>query len=165
VKPQALPWVAAFEPLWSAPGSVVSQTFAFMAVAEAELEQATRRHPLKRAAVSALFKYLVPDGLLRGKSTELYRAHVQELVERALAGQDVVPPTDAEVLGFLSELSLKAPFGSQPAALMFELVFKRGLMSKYLAPDYEFREPWEGASQELRDELGRRLPSIRKGVA
>lgn len=51
----------------------------------------------------------------------LYRAHCAELVERIATGGDVLPLTRAEVLGLLSEASLRHPLSHRDAVLMESL--------------------------------------------
>jgi len=64
---------------------------------------------------------------LRGYSDDLYRAHVRELLARALAGEDMRPGTYAEMLGSLSNASLKSPLHSSGLFVMehcFEMCFQ-----------------------------------------
>ena len=129
---------------------LVSGTFRRMEIVEEEIARAK----LDRATGHRAFGILVPPVSLRNKDDRLYRAHARELIERTASGESAVLATKAEVLAALSELSLTAPPNQQHAALM-ETLFAE-VMGKKIDGE-PIREPFEGASGELFEQLRRRF--------
>lgn len=67
--------------------NVVTFAFQAMGIAEEEIAAGKKRASKSRhTAIDAVFGSACPSPLLRGKSLELYRAHVRELVQRAEKG-------------------------------------------------------------------------------
>lgn len=91
-------------------GDRVMNVFALMGLAEEEIAAAKDRYPQATELVYDAFRYLAPSPLLRPYPPgDLYRGHCREIIARLVAGQDLRPATDAELLGVFSETSLDAP--------------------------------------------------------
>jgi len=135
--------------------SNVWNLFGLMKIAEGEIHAAVHLSPRRSAELNAVFGVACPSPGLRGKSEELYRHHVRELIARAYDdNQDMRPGTKAEVLAALSDASLVAPPGQQIGALMEELCAEMG----FAPPDGEpIKPPWPTASAELLHEARRKL--------
>jgi hypothetical protein len=141
--------------------------FDLMAVAEEEIDAASKRHPGRERMLSAAFGLLCPPAGMSKLDPKLYRAHARELCERVAAFDG--PPenhrplalgTKAEVLMVLSELSLKAPPSQQYAAL-YELLFAEIFGAAAVPAGEPVREPWPKASTELLGTMQRRLGKAR----
>lgn len=139
----------------------IASVFARMGIAEDEIAAAKKRWPKNAKRIHTAFKWCCPSELLRDKTDELYKVHVQEIIERVASGKDPVPLTRAEVLAALSNASLAAPLGSRSEALMTELFNELGLGSVEPA-----REPWKGSNAELFAEMRctTRLPNPRRDI-
>lgn len=106
-------------------GSAFERVFTCLAVAEDELAKADGPVP------DGLFKVLRPTPLFEGKTLDVYRSHVRELIARGVALQkgqkaDLSAATRAEVLLYLSGASLVAPLNRGGLMLyhhLFEEVF------------------------------------------
>jgi hypothetical protein len=135
---------------------VVSETFDRMEVAEEEIASAKRRYKRIAHRINRAFKILWPTPGLRMFSTELYRAHARELIERVARNEDTRPGTKAEVLAMMSRTSLDAPLNNLGMAMTMRLF--RDLYPQLEHPDLaDHREPWEGASDEQLAECRRKL--------
>lgn len=142
-------------------GPVIDRTFDRMGIAEEEISAGKARHPRRAKRIDAVFRKLMPTQPLREKSDDVYRAHARELVERAALGEDLVPPTSAELLCVVLDASLKAPLdstGLAAAERLFRAVFPERYESVVEEPT---PEPWKGAVDELLDGLRRRFPASR----
>lgn len=127
--------------------SVIRSTFAAIDIAEEELKAAK----LPKADDRALFSALIPTELLRGKSAELYRAHVRELIGRTRKRQSLEEATDAELLCVMLWTAGSAPLtraGQLIAEHLFERVFPD--KAKELLADGRERQSWP---RQLEDEL------------
>lgn len=136
--------------------SNVWNLFELMRICEDEIAKYIKNSPLLTKELNAVFGVACPTPGLRGKSEELYRHHVLELISRAYDGNqaDMRPGTKAEVLAALSDGSLIAPPGQQWSALMEELCAEMG----FAPPDGEpTKPPWPTASADLLFEARRKL--------
>ncbi len=126
----------------------VRDAFDCMGVAEEEMAAAK--------ADGTLFAALVPTAPLLGKSLDLYRAHARELVQRAAAGAELEPATEAELLSVMLETALTAPLKREGQALaehLFARVFPAGAAG--VVGEVE-REKWPGQVAEDLAALRRR---------
>lgn len=133
----------------------VKVSFGLMAIAEEAIEEAIARHPAHRGPLHDGFRYLcwVGEGVPPEK---VYRHHIEEILERLAAGEDMDPATDAEVLMALHLTSLKAPLSQQGDALycrLYESVVQPLSRLGYVCTP----EPWPGAAGELDMVYRRRL--------
>ena len=138
-------------------GAIASNVFRLCGVAEEMIAGAKKAHPQHVAEVDSVFKAACPSAVLRGKHDTLYKAHIAELIQRAVKGESPKPPTDAEMLAALSDLSLKAPPG--PATQhVFEVLFFKIYPEKRKEFEHDFvREPYAGSRDEVLRELRRKL--------
>jgi len=133
--------------------AAIVSIFSAIEVAEEEIAAFRRQHPEKDRELWNSFMALKITPPLREKSLRLYRAHCRELLERVVAGQDLRPGTNAEILAVLSNASLVAPLTHQAAVLAFRLAdellgWREGV---------EYNEPWPGAADELAAVLRHKL--------
>lgn len=135
----------------------IVQSLDCMEVAEQEIARAQAEHPEHAATLRRVFGVAMPGNLATYGQT-LYRAHVRELLDRVVDGFPFDLGTDAEVLDVLSTASLRAPLGSQAAAL-FERLFARMFPAEAatVLDGGPRAEPWQGASSELASEIKRKL--------
>lgn len=98
----------------------VARAFRFMAIAEEEMRDAMRRYPLQQRVVWNCFMVLMP-GRLIDYGEQLYRAHCQELLDRAVDDQDLRPGTRAEVLAAISTATLRSRLTSDVEHLALNL--------------------------------------------
>ena len=136
--------------------SNVWNLFELMRICEEEIVLSIAQWPMMKEQINAVFGVACPQPGLRGKSEELYRHHVRELLDRAAnnLNPDMRPGTKAEVLAELSDGSLIAPPGQQWSALMEELCAEMG----FAPPDGEpTKPPWPTASAEMLHEARRKL--------
>lgn len=123
----------------------IRHAFDCMEVCEREIKRAR----LTKERGSEVFRNACPTNPLRGKSTDLYRAHVRELIARAKRGADLRPATDAELLALFCDTSLTAPLhrNAQAAA---ELLWSRVFPTGQMLPDGATPESWpNGARDEI----------------
>lgn len=134
-------------------GSRALGAFERMGIAEAELERfGGREHEPQ-----GIFLALAPTPALDGAPARLYRAHVRELVERAIAGVDLRPGTDAEILCSYLEASLRAPLNGEAAAVAERLFAS---VAPELAAELfgdPFREAWPGQVDDTIADFRRRF--------
>lgn len=130
----------------------IGTAFDLMGVAEEEIAVAMKRWSRARKRINASFRILYPGDLVRYRE-EMYRKHVQELLERVARGQDTTAPTGVEMLAALSQMSLIAPPGPAQAGLMVRL-FQRLFPG---VDDGSCSEPYPGAIDEVYRVLARRL--------
>lgn len=121
-----------------------------MGIAEEEIAKAKKLYPRKAKRIHTAFKVLCPSAALKGFSVELYRAHVQELIERVARKEDTRPGTKAEILACMSTTSAAAPFNQMGFALAMRL-FKD--LYPQVKHDELPAEPWQGACDEKLNEL------------
>jgi hypothetical protein len=138
--------------------------FDCMRVAEEEIAAAIKKDNKRRGAIDETFKHACVTQPLRLKrSLTLYRAHVRELIARMVAGEDVRPGTKAEVLATLSEVSFAAPLPQQPYALfirLFSEIYPQH-MKAIGNPEWKKIEAWPGSTDQLLNDLTRKLRSER----
>lgn len=142
-------------------GSVVSEVFRCMEVAEEEIETTGLTAEQRREA----FGILVPSGPLRGKAVEVYRAHVREILGRLARGEDLKPGTDAECLCACLYAAGDAPLRQEGQAVT-EWLFARVFPERAAAVIGEdrARERWDGQVLEDVAQLRRRLAVERKAA-
>jgi len=103
----------------------IGRAFALMEACEEEIAAAKKRHRRRAAAIDKVFGVSAPTTPVVGKGEELYRAHVREMIERAVAGTPAVDATDAELIGALCDMSQIAPLNSVAGQLYERLFLKR----------------------------------------
>ena len=98
--------------------------FDLMGIAEEEIEAAQKRfhEPVGKGdgPIWNSFNLLVPTESVM--TEKLYRAHVQELLDRVGDGEDTRPATKAEMLGVLAIMSQEAPLPPSATGLYFKLM-------------------------------------------
>jgi hypothetical protein len=139
---QVLREVFALPDQWRAVGAV----FEYITQADHILRKACERWPEHAQRLNASFKLLQPPTFMRGRVPEVYKAHVAELLERVVKGQDTRPGTDAEVLCAMLDNSLVAPPTDDMARLV-EVLFQRVMPGK-LEPG-RVHEAWPGQHAEV----------------
>jgi hypothetical protein len=133
----------------------MAEVFRRIKIADEAIKAFAKRSPFHESALDRSFLALrwqlpgtVPD--------RVYRAHVEELLQRVIAGESLVEGTRAEVMFALSGTTLIAALGQQAAALYKQLFSEIwGADSSFTQP--VSREPWPGALNELLHELRRRV--------
>jgi hypothetical protein len=86
--------------------------------AEDEITSAQERHPQASADLWHSFRLLIPTH--DTMSTEfVYRAHVRELLDRVVKGEDTRPGTWAEIVGVCRDVSVKIPMHGALGGLFF----------------------------------------------
>lgn len=138
----------------------IANTFRMMEVAEDEITKATKRWPDQAAAIWDSFRFMMPTDGLRSRGDNLYRAHCQELLERIATGLDLRPPTKAEKLGALSEVSYRFPLNND-LAFVYTRLFVDLFGEKDFLPEWalssEIQQSYPGRRQEIEAELNRKL--------
>jgi len=86
--------------------------FDLVAIAEEEIAAAIQRYPQQAVALWDQFKMLSPSAALSRLTSQVYRAHCRELLERVAAGEDTRPATLAEILVTVSDESLAYAFNA-----------------------------------------------------
>lgn len=140
------------------PGEV-GRMFEAMEIAEVEIA----RGGLTKVEGSRVFGVACPNPPIRGKSLELYRAHVKELIARVKVGADLRPATDAELLAVFSDTSLIAPMGQNGAAA-FEALWARVFPKAKIEGQSAGREQWAGAVAEVIETARRKYTVAERGV-
>lgn len=135
-------------------GSAVSRLFELMAVAEEEAARAGRPDA---------FAILCPTPVLRGKSVEVYRAHVRELLGRLQRGDDLEPGTDAECLCAALYAGGDAPLRQEGQAVAEWLCARVFPVQAAEIGCGRMPERWEGQVLEDVAQLRRRLAARRVG--
>jgi hypothetical protein len=103
---------------------VISRTWKQLEIAERLISSKKRKHPDKAGDLDKAFMKLIPPEILRGKHSKLYEHHVNELLERVIAGvtdYEFSYGTKAEALCVLSSTSLQAPLAQDYSALINKL--------------------------------------------
>lgn len=100
--------------------------FRCMEIAEEEIAFARARHPVSQKEINSAFRFLCPPDTLRHVSSEVYRHHCRELLERVTRKADMRLGTDAECLCALSEASMAA-LPNRNASLLYWRLFTRVL--------------------------------------
>jgi len=96
-----------------------ASTFDDMHTAQDIIAEEQTAHPDQADAIWNTFHLLRRSEPLRGKNP-LYRAHCHEIINRAAINPHILStqlPTVAEIVGFLSDVSLKVPLTHDQAAL------------------------------------------------
>lgn len=102
--------------------SALMYTFRRMDIAEEEIRDAKAEYPLLAECIDKTFRYLCPTPPLLHVSDDVYRFHCREVIDRIIENDEIEKATKAEVLGMLSEASLKAPL-THTATLLYEQLF------------------------------------------
>lgn len=132
----------------------VLSLFDMMSEAELLITQAKQRWPEREALLHGSFKLLCPTDPLRDKVVDVYRVHVNELLERVVSGADTRPATLAEVLCATLDGSLKAPFNSAYGAFA-EVLFQKVMPGRLdMVPAHE---QWPQQHAEFLHEARRTL--------
>jgi hypothetical protein len=104
-------------------GPDVTNIFRLMSLAEEEIAAAIERDPLNELEINDAFCLMCPRMVLfGGRTPELYRHHIRELIARHVAGEDTRPGTKAEVLATLSHTSLISNLIPAAHVLMEQLI-------------------------------------------
>ena len=151
------------DPTWH----VIANVFAEVAWVEEEIAAAKARWPEHAAHIDRLFGLRLYCAVLPGHWAEpLARIHIRELAHRVVEGKDLRPPTRAEMLYVLSDLSQEAPF--RPAAfVLFARLFREAFPEQAdqvlgdVLPAYEHTVQ-EDDVQALQGELMRKLYQPRR---
>jgi len=124
-------------------GENIASLFRLMGIAEEEIAEAIKRHPLEAIQINRAFSVLCPRmNLFAHKTQELYRHHAREILERVRSGEDTRPGTKAEVLAALAESSFASVLNESAHVLADRLMAD-------IFPEYQQPEGW--APQEWMD--------------
>jgi hypothetical protein len=136
--------------------SALESVFHLIEIAEEMIKEYVKRYPSHASRLNQAFMALQWH-LESPVRDELYRAHSMELLQRVVDGKGLEEGTRAEVLIALSGGSVRGPLVPQYAAL-FEKLFLE-IFGPDALPGSEplLHEPWQGASEELLNELRRRI--------
>lgn len=137
--------------------SLIGRTFARMEIAEDEIARAKERHPTAAARLDRAFGILCPTAPINDKSTDVYRAHVAELLDRVARDEDTTLATRAEVLCLLLDTSLKAPLRPEAQACAERLF--AGVTGEPAPGPGATAEPWPQAAAEVLADCARKLRS------
>lgn len=141
--------------------SVIRGLFDCMKIAEQEIEHAMDHHEKYEDEINDSFRYMQPTEPLRGKSDELYRLHVREIINRII-GRNQLPinkGTDAELLGAFSEITQSAPI-QRDAIAAYNKLFQKRFPNKDV-PEMNVMESYEGRSDEIISEMRDKLATQR----
>lgn len=100
----------------------IMYTFRRMDIAEEEIRNAKIQQPELAERIDTAFRHLCPTPPLLHVSDKVYRLHCREIIDRMVKKHDLETATKAEILGMLSETSLKAPL-NETATLLYEKLF------------------------------------------
>lgn len=139
--------------------SAVGTAFDLMGIAEEEIAAEIDRltDDAARDRVWNSFSALQPSDGMSGQSHSVYRAHAREIVKRAGRDESLVEPTNAELLTFLSESSLRAPLKNDSGVLyhhVFERIFPD---ADVVVPGDEQYESYPNAAAEIEADIRRAL--------
>ena len=137
--------------------NTLARVFRCQAIAEEEITAAKKRN--KKANFDGHFMALKPPASFIGKSDDLYRHHVRELLERVAkvaSRNPLSPATKAEVLAKLMDESLIAPPSSQYVALAPAL-FREVFPNSGIDLGVDDGQPWPTSNEELLADLRKRL--------
>lgn len=124
--------------------------FALMDDVEVMIAEYQRKHPAKKAELWDAFKTVMPTHNMTMYRKELFLAHCEELLDRIVAGEDLRPATNAEILAVFVRVSAAAPFHGN-AAYAYYVTFAK----VFGEPDWgvELRENYDGASHHILHEV------------
>ena len=142
-----------------AAGNVLLDLFECIGKAEEIIAQMMAEYPDHRDEIWKSFSILRTTEPLRGKSMGLYEHHCRELIWRVINNEDVKLATDAELAGFLSDLSCKAPLNIDCVHVFHDL-FQRIFPDKNIGSDNP--ESYAGAGDEIKYRLRRKLKQDRE---
>lgn len=106
----------------------LATAFTAMAIADEEIDRATREHPADADLLYHAFALLVPTHSLMATG-HLLRAHCRELLRRVVNEEDTRPGTAAEVCCACHDISLVTPVSSPAAGLYVRMWTAAGLPS------------------------------------
>ena len=141
------------------------KVFDCIGIAEEEITaamEATTDLELKER-FNASFKHLLPTEPLSSVSTEVYRSHAREILDRVEKEEDVRPGTNAEVLAVLVEASQRSPLNQTGFLLycrLFREVMPQANEIHHTSP-YEGQDYHEQVANDLLDHSRRKLWSLR----
>ena len=141
---------------------IVANAFKHMKIAEEEIEAAKQRYPNKAAQLHNSFKLLCPPETFASFTSELYRAHAKELLQRIARGKDLSLATRAELCIALSEASFLAPLRND-FYCFYSQCFRAVFPKKYgeIFKGWPSRPSFKGALKELKHKLQRKFQSKR----
>ena len=130
----------------------IENAFRRMAIAEDEISRGQQRHPNHSDKIFAMFRHLCPTPMLRHVPDEVFRAHCRELIERVANDEDIQPGTNAELLAFLSKLSLESAL-DRVHFLLYQQLFHELLPSQAaaLGSDGQLQPPSEQETRQMND--------------
>lgn len=142
----------------------LAQTCNRMAIAELEIEAATKRTEdmKEKERIWNSFKILCPNSLFNGADDEVYKAHCRELIARAANAADTRPGTKAEALMVLSHTSLVAPPTRDASALYTQLfieIFGEEVYRTKINSSDSWKSDLSGSHKDATNEL---LNTIRR---
>jgi hypothetical protein len=133
-----------------------AMTFNRIEIATETIKRFVEAYPGHASALNRAFMSLrweipgpVPD--------ELYRAHAEELLQRVLEHESLEVGTRAEALIALSKFSLRGPLVPQYAALSEKLFLEIFGPESIPGGGPMLQESWQGASEQLLNELLQRI--------
>lgn len=153
-------------------GNVMSSIFEQVMIVEEEIK-AYRSRPnideLHKQAIFNSFEIFAPNCSLCNWRLipNLLHYHVREILDRILANEDINPPTNAEVLWVLSEMSMRQPLNADATYLMstiFRKVFGEENYKKCF-DEHQPSESYEGASDDILYSIKRRLSGLNRHKA
>jgi hypothetical protein len=134
----------------------IMRIFDIMGVAEEEIaEREAGFSGEARARIHDAFRYLAPNELVSAATTDVYRHHVREILDRIDLGEDVRPATKAEVMVLISRASLEAPPTYEAGALMLD-IFNEVFPKKRMPVEGHFAAVKASEKDELLAELRRK---------
>ena len=145
------------EVLGEAACSEFESEFHLIEIAEGTIKRFVDRYPSHASMLNRAFMALQWH-LRKPVRDELYRAHVQELLQRVVEHKPLEEGTRAEALVAISDTSLRAPLVYEYAAIAEKLFLEIFGPDALGGPEQPmFHEPWPGALEELLNELRRRI--------
>lgn len=137
--------------------SAFESEFHLIEIAEQTIKRFVNRYPSHASMLNQAFLALQWH-LRKPVRDELYRAHVQELLQRVVEHKRLDEGTRAEALVAISDTSLRAPLAYQFAAVaekLFLEIFGPDAIGGPEQPMYP--EPWPEALEESLNELRRKI--------
>lgn len=128
---------------------------------ERVIERRTAENPLRSNTIDAVFKISCPrSGLFDRIDVGVFEWHVNELVDRLLAGEDTRPGTKAEVMAAMSAMSLVQPMNGD-LILVYDMLFAEWnpeAHEKLGCPEsHGLFEMWPGRAEEVFAEVREKL--------
>ena len=140
--------------------AIVMKAFNLTVIADQVIREFQERYPEYKENLDKVFMDLASTEPLEGKHPSLYRVHCVELCQRRIDGEDLRPATDAEVIGAISNLSLKVPIKKDCAYIMQRLFRKH--FPDVLPELPDFTEEYQGSSSRFELLFRSKLGNLRK---